>query len=187
MRKRNYLIVAAVLLIGLATLAFFGRRSERHGAEELAASTRLVQGALDELAARYNAVHFEKVPRPLRFSAQYADLLVRADGRPVVILAALSDVAKKDGNYLLVLDHMDDMELTFSVQCDPDTAKRAMRRGGPYSTWALVAVVSSVEQSPADERGNQGYVARGKCLELQAVDFQAVRRYVYGAAADEHP
>jgi hypothetical protein len=182
MRKWN-LLVAVVLIIGLATLALFVRRS-RHRAEELAASVRLVQRALDGLAARYNAVHFERVPRGLSFGAQYADLLVRADGRPVVILAALSDVAKTDGNYSLVLEHMDDMRLTFSVQCDPDTAKRSMRRG-PYSTWALVAVVSSVEQLPAEGR-ESGYVAKGRCLELLELEFQAVRRYVYGAAADEH-
>lgn len=104
-----------------------------------------------DITARHNAVldwgKELRTPKQL-FTSNFQEVLVRADSRPVLLFAQISDIRKEGDKYFIEFEaDMYDQEIHFTLECTADKV-RVVRSdtSSSYDHYALVAAVSSVRR-----------------------------------------
>lgn len=110
--------------------------------------------------------------------SELTPLLVRPDGRPILVVASLLSLSQSDGQTLVYLDEADRPHPQFKLQldCTPDQAHFLVSDGGPY--FAVIAQIRSV-----DYAGDYS-LARGRCVDLMPVSLSDYFELVIGPQLD---
>jgi hypothetical protein len=177
------------LLIGLAVVAAVGgyfvykHHEESRKAQEQAAKRAGFESRSSAYAARHNAVTDWKRPLLAKgelektYSVELARLLVRPDGRPILVFASLENVSESDGRTLIYLDEATSLEsrLKLQLDCSPEQAHVAMS-AGPPQTFEVIAQIRSVEYVLAGDYS----LATGKCVDLMPVSASDYVEFIVG-------
>lgn len=152
-------------------------KREKEGQDELAAErmaerTATARAELAKLIQTYNPVLVQQ-HRPGDFSANYSELLIRADRRPVMFLGSLEDVVALNGSdYDLLFWSREPAGsmLDFDLRCSTDVAKQVMQARSS-SSWVVLATVSAVKPGDSD---HVNFIAEGTCVALLPLDGTSV-------------
>lgn len=174
--------VSLIVLSGVCALLYHAHM-KRQARAALAQKVQKVRESVGSLEKRYDAVEVP-VQSPGVFSANYADMLIRGDHRPVVFLGAVEDVGRNGDQYVLLLDSYEPVPRTlqFSLIADAGKAQQVMR-AGVETRWAIVANVSSVSSQGGPLVGD-GVFAQGTCIDLVQLDGDLLGHYVFADPAE---
>jgi hypothetical protein len=102
------------------------------------------------------------------YSVELAPLLVRQDGRPVLVFASLLNVSESEGRTLIYFDEADRPESQFKLQldCSPEQAHSLMSDNTAYR-FAVIAQIRSVDYVLAGDYS----VATGRCVDVMSVSL----------------
>ncbi|MBP7053625.1 MAG: hypothetical protein KBE65_21655 [Phycisphaerae bacterium] len=182
MRQINKTIV----MIG-ALAIIVSCRKEQPPAEQQAAEQRIGR-ELRALASRHSADYeWKAAGDTLIFSVQVEDFLLSRIGRPLLTIASVTDVQRREGQYSLIArDSFSVDDLLLRLDCSRSQAEFVMNIPEERGWWGLFAIVfrpESVRQptwelTAQPEDANKAHVAvgpprtwflRGECLDLSYV------------------
>jgi hypothetical protein len=176
----------------LASPAEQKRIEEERVQEQTAKARRLeIEQAVFHLAVDHNAVtdwqqtlttHDLVGPT---YSAELSKVLIRPDGRPLLFVAELQDVALVGDNYECVFSDKTRLLLNLELilRCSPSVANQVMSLPrmdrllrARYAVVGLISTVQSVEEKLKGEDGDEPatskkFVANGECEGLVHVGF----------------
>jgi hypothetical protein len=151
--------------------------------QEQTAKRAEFESRISGFAAKHNAVtDWQKLllakgkPEKL-YSVELQPLLVRADGRPVLVFASLRNVSEGDGLTVIYLDEATSLESQLKLQlaCTPDQAHLVMSGDPPY-ILAVIAQIRSVEYVLAGDYS----LATGRCVDVMTVSAADYLDFVVG-------
>lgn len=139
-----------------------------------------------ELATKYNASldWHEGLEHFRAFSLEVENALIRPNAQPVVFIAYLEDVMKREDKYFARFHWLENPKIYFILECKPELAQRMLSQPGRiFPSYAVVAVVSTVvkaalevnaralthEETELEIDTPDVFIARGNCLEAQFV------------------
>jgi hypothetical protein len=167
-------LVLTVVVVVAAVGGYFAYKQHKASreAQELAARRAEFESQIARFAEKHNAVIDWQKPLLAKgalektYSLELARLLVRPDGRPILVFASLDNVSESGGRTLIYLDEATRLEshLKLRLDCTPEQAHFAMSAGSPQ-TFAVIAQIRSVEYVLADDYS----LATGQCVDLMSV------------------
>lgn len=181
------LIGLGLVIAALGGYFVYRHREKAREAQELVARRAEFESRISQFAAKYNAVtDWQKTleGKPGKhYSAELQPLLVRADGRPVLVFALLRNVSTNGGNTEVYLDESGGLESRFKLEldCTPDQARSAMSERSAYG-FEAVAQIRSVEFVQAGEYS----LAKGRCVDLMPVSLSDYFESVVGPELEKH-
>jgi hypothetical protein len=179
------LIGLALVIAGLAGYFAYRRREQtrrtQEQTQEQAAKRAEFESRISAYAAKHNAVADWQTPllvkgKPERvYSVELAPLLVRPDGRPVLVFASLRNVSESGGRTVVYFDDATSLESRFKLQldCSPEQAHSLTVNDAAYR-FAVIGQVRSVEYVPAGDYS----LATGSCVDVMAVSFSDYLEFV---------
>jgi hypothetical protein len=177
------LIGLALVIAALGGYVAYRHREQTRKAQEQAAKRAEFESRISGFTAKYNAS--TNWQRPLLakgkseklYSVELQPLLVRADGRPVLVFASLRNVSESDGRTVIYLDEATSLEsqLKLRLDCTPEQAHVAMS-AGPPQTFEVIAQIRSVEYVLAGDYS----LATGQCVDLMSVNASDYVEFIVG-------
>lgn len=182
MTKRIWTGIAASLIIGGSTFYVFEqwRSKVQAGARakaEYEADQQRIKEEIANLGAKYNAVSDWRAG--LRsdsvYSATLQNRLVRTDGRPILFLGELHDIANGEASMRCVFDSHGEAEITFVLDCTQEAADYAIqqrprpRLGNYFAVVAQIGSTAKLELQSKEGRQDEQddmFQANGRCLDL---------------------
>jgi hypothetical protein len=160
---------------------------------EDAAAQKETQGAITQLGSKYNAVSDWNKPLSEKslispiFTIEVEDALLRKDNRPVLFLATVKDVERKENKYCIrfLVDDLEELglftKIEFILECTEEQAKTITHQ--PITFWTRYAVIADIQkvekaifnlkaESDSEETkigvstNDNIFFATGKCLDL---------------------
>lgn len=182
--KRLLLIVLASSAVAGSAFYAYERWQSKVQADAKAkaqsdAEQQNIKREIANLGAKYNAISDWRAG--LRsdsvYSATLQAKLMRSDGRPILFLGELHDVANAKASIQCVFDSHGEAEITFVLDCTQEVADYVMQqRPRPrFHYFAVVAQVGSVaklEVQGKESRPNEqdaSFQANGRCIDLISV------------------
>jgi hypothetical protein len=175
------LIGLALLVAAIGGYLVYRHRQRAIEVHELAARRAEFDSRLSQFAARYNAVtDWQKSLLGVPDTSELAPLLVRADGRSILVVASLLSLSEIEGQTVVYFDAADRPESRFKLQLDCSSAQAhsLVSDGGPY--FAVIARIRSL-----DYIGNNS-LARGRCIDLMPVSLSDYLELVVGPELEKH-
>jgi len=185
----SHLIVTAVVLIAaVGGYVAYKRHEDTRVAQQRAARQAQFISRISELATKNDAAtDWQKAISTLGnqrkiYTAELQTLLVRHDGRPVLVFASLQNVGDSHGRTVLYLDDAARLESNLKLQLDstPDQKHLVMSSEPPH-TFAVVARIRSVEYVV----GSDSSLATGDCVDLMPVSASDYVEFVLGAELEK--
>lgn len=171
LRIRAILVVAALAVIGwLVSNRIDKLREERRLAQEHAASQKRL-AEISRFAASLGAVEVKSSDlHQATYSAEFDPILVRSDGRPVLLAGLLKQVTKADDQYSITVEA--NPRLMVTLQANPDLATRLMSLREPDKAVALVAKIARVTGgSQTNSDGESVSIAEGRLVDFRHIDL----------------
>ena len=190
MSHRGASLAGVAILVSLAALAIWGviahRDSEkkREASEAAAweAKEKETTDAITKMAERYHAVtHWRKgfANKSLIdqiYSFELTPVLVRSDGRPVLFIASVYDIAAADSHYAVEFDVRVNVRsrLRLHLGCTAEQVGEVLRhRADERDLCAVIAEIESVDSIQAGDRSRDERkpisLAKGRCVDVASV------------------
>jgi hypothetical protein len=156
-------------------------RKMQEQAQERTARRAEFESRISAYAAKQNAIAdwqrplLEKVKPEKIYSAELAPLLVRPDGRPVLVFTSLRNVGESEGRTVVYFDDATNLESRFKLQLDC-SAEQAHSLTEDYAAYrfAVIAQIRSVEYVPTGDYS----LATGRCVDVMRVSFSDYLEFV---------
>ncbi|HZX12933.1 MAG TPA: hypothetical protein VFF49_00865 [Thermodesulfobacteriota bacterium] len=194
-------VIVLALVIGIVLNLISCQDSANQAKKEKTESEKIkteqIKQAISEMVARHNAIadwkksFFPKDPNALLNNIYTIDLeaaLVRSDNRPILFVAPVVDVERRDNKYFVhfqtggfILHSLFSPDIHFVLECDSEQAKKIMaQQPNMFDEYAVVAFISSVRRAMfkvnADPVSSEEadlvvepsgiFIVNGQCLEL---------------------
>jgi hypothetical protein len=163
-------------------------RKAQEQAQEEAVKRAEFESRISAYATKHNAVADWQKPLLAKgkaetvYSAELAPLLVRPDGRPVLVFAMLRNVSESGGQAVIYFDDATTLESRFKLQldCSPEQAHPLTEDHAAYR-FAVIAQVRSVDYVP----GGDYSLATGRCVDAMSVDLSDYLEFVVVPALEK--
>jgi hypothetical protein len=186
--------VVPLLIVLMAVAAVGGYFVYKHHEESREARERAARRAeyarrITQFIAKNNAVTdwqkplFAKGTPEKIYTVELARLLVRADGRPILVFASLLNVGESDERTVIYFDEVDRPESQFKLQldCTPEQARLLTSDNSAYR-FAVIAQVRSVEYVLAGDYS----LATGRCVDVMGVSMGDYLEFVVEPELEKH-
>lgn len=145
----------------------YNARMEKQRVEQEATTAQMVRGAVDS----YGAVNdwSEKLKNFPSYSIQVQEVLMPANGAPIIIQGSLDDIGIRNGEYYFSLhDLRSNPEISFVISCDLPTKQLLNLKNNQYRTFSIVTKITSVEKVTASDSNanSDDFVAQGECVSV---------------------
>jgi hypothetical protein len=187
------LIGIALITAGLGGYVVYSHREQTRKVQEEAATEAVkragFESRMSRFAAKQNAVTDWQRPLLARdetkklYTSELAPLLIRADGRPVLVFATLQNVSVSDGRTEVYFDDATRLKSVFKLQldCNPEQAHSLMSDNTAYR-FAVIAQIRSVEYVLAGDYS----LATGNCVDAMPLSFRDYLEFVVEPELGKH-
>jgi hypothetical protein len=161
----------SLLLLPVILLLAGGEMGCDSGKEKQRRSEEREQRAVEALALKYGARVLPKLPvRVFPYTEEVRRALMPMEGKPVALLASLSDIRKTEKGYVLRFETFGTHfpETIWNLRCDPATAEKllAVEDAKRPLLCAVAARITDVRRNEKDDLELiwPPFVAIGECL-----------------------
>jgi hypothetical protein len=156
-------------------------RKAQEQTQEQAAKREEFESRISAFAVKHDAVMMwqkallAKGKTEKLYSAELAPLLVRPDGRPVLVFASLRNVSESGGRTVVYFDDATSLESRFKLQldCSPERAYSLTVNDAAYR-FAVIGQIRSVDYVLAGDYS----LATGRCVDVMSVSFSDYLEFV---------
>ena len=172
-KKLVALVIAACAVLGLVAYRRAQSERERLENEKYRAERERIKESVSEFATRYNAdrnwVNLlpKQGPGSRLYSADLTPLLIRDDGRPVLLLARIKDITMQGDKYFLhMTGTVGRARIEYVLECNPELAKRETAiRPKSFERFVVVASIQALH-TVENADSETAFVANAHCLAL---------------------
>lgn len=195
--KKFFQIAAWVIVIGGIIVGWqeFTQYSKQKAKSAERAKKEPTRKAILELATKHNAVvnweePLNKIEPPI-FTMEVEDALLLKDSRPVLFLAGVHDVERKENNYLVRFNAEDgafSQHIEFALDCSDEQIRKITQQQHKHGYWEKYAVIAEIqkvrkvvfnleakggseEPEISVDTTEDVFIANGKCIDLLFVGY----------------